>query len=280
MSVIPGYIHPRQTRGSESSNQVGIKPDALITDALTQEGPGAVMVAHALRSEGADASEDGTGRGTPIVIAEALDVPNLRVQPDETSGTLQGKKSGGYSLNYQNPVFTIQHAQIGRKDDAGPQGKGYQENIAFTVDSRPVSDVIAFSSKDHGGDAGELSPTLRAQNFDKSHINGGGQVAIAFAENQRGEVRTSDVSPQLSCTGGKPGSGYSATAGNFGVRRLTPRECERLQSFPDDFTRWDAEGKEISDSARYRMLGNAVAVNVSKWIGRRIVSIHRAERSY
>jgi DNA (cytosine-5)-methyltransferase 1 len=54
------------------------------------------------------------------------------------------------------------------------------------------------------------------------------------------------------------------------VRRLTPRECERLQSFPDDFTRWGSEGKEISDSARYRMLGNAVAVNVAEWIGKRV----------
>jgi site-specific DNA-cytosine methylase len=60
------------------------------------------------------------------------------------------------------------------------------------------------------------------------------------------------------------------------VRRLTPRECERLQGFPDDFTAWgiDESGKrvELSDSARYRMLGNAVTVNVAEWIGKRIVA--------
>ena len=50
-----------------------------------------------------------------------------------------------------------------------------------------------------------------------------------------------------------------------GVRRLTPTECERLQGFPDGWT----EG--LSDSARYRCLGNAVTVNVAEWIGRRIV---------
>jgi DNA (cytosine-5)-methyltransferase 1 len=55
------------------------------------------------------------------------------------------------------------------------------------------------------------------------------------------------------------------------VRRLTPRECERLQGFPDDHTRWDATGKEISDSARYRMLGNAVTTFPAEWIGKRIV---------
>lgn len=49
-----------------------------------------------------------------------------------------------------------------------------------------------------------------------------------------------------------------------GARRLTPRECERLQGFPDDWT------KGFSDSARYRMLGNAVAVPVAEWIARRL----------
>jgi DNA (cytosine-5)-methyltransferase 1 len=60
----------------------------------------------------------------------------------------------------------------------------------------------------------------------------------------------------------------------FGIRRLTPRECERLQGFPDDFTARgiDDSGKEVemSDSARYRMLGNAVAVPVAEWIAERI----------
>lgn len=65
----------------------------------------------------------------------------------------------------------------------------------------------------------------------------------------------------------------NSIAGNFGVRRLTPRECERLQGFPDDWTLYDASGKEISDSARYRMLGNAVAVPVAKWIGERLMKV-------
>ena len=44
------------------------------------------------------------------------------------------------------------------------------------------------------------------------------------------------------------------------VRRLTPRECERLQGFPDDWTRYDTHGLEIKDSPRYRALGNSIAV--------------------
>lgn len=57
------------------------------------------------------------------------------------------------------------------------------------------------------------------------------------------------------------------------VRRITPKEGERLQGFPDDWTRWDTEGKEISDSARYRLLGNAVAVPVVEWVARRLMAV-------
>lgn len=55
------------------------------------------------------------------------------------------------------------------------------------------------------------------------------------------------------------------------VRRLTPRECERLQGFPDDWTMID--GDKTPDAPRYRALGNAVAVPVAEWIGRRIMFV-------
>lgn len=55
-----------------------------------------------------------------------------------------------------------------------------------------------------------------------------------------------------------------------GVRRLTPRECERLQGWPDDHTRWDATGKEIADGPRYKMIGNGVAAPVAQWIAERV----------
>lgn len=57
------------------------------------------------------------------------------------------------------------------------------------------------------------------------------------------------------------------------VRRLTPRECERLMSWPDDWTRWDDQGNEIADGPRYRMCGNGVVANVAEWIGRRLMAI-------
>ena len=71
------------------------------------------------------------------------------------------------------------------------------------------------------------------------------------------------------------------SVGNYGkmaaasglVRRLTPLECERLQGWPDDFSRWRADGTEISDSQRYRMIGNGVAAPVAEWIGHRLVAV-------
>ena len=54
------------------------------------------------------------------------------------------------------------------------------------------------------------------------------------------------------------------------VRRLTPRECERLQGFPDDYTLVTYRGKPACDGPRYRALGNSMAVPVMRWIGERI----------
>lgn len=68
---------------------------------------------------------------------------------------------------------------------------------------------------------------------------------------------------------GDPGT----IAQGLAVRRLTPRECERLQGFPDDYTLVEYRGKKMSDSARYRMLGNSMAVNVMRWIGQRIAAV-------
>lgn len=57
------------------------------------------------------------------------------------------------------------------------------------------------------------------------------------------------------------------------VRRLTPRECERLQGFPDDWTRVPYRGRpaeRCANTPRYQAIGNSMAVNVMRWIGRRI----------
>ena len=80
-----------------------------------------------------------------------------------------------------------------------------------------------------------------------SHSNAGGQVAVAISENIRGEVVESDVTHALQTQGGKPGQGYAAVRTGMAVRRLTARECERLQGFPDDYTLIPMTRNVISD---------------------------------
>ena len=69
-------------------------------------------------------------------------------------------------------------------------------------------------------------------------------------------------------------SGESAQMVTSVVRRLTPRECERLQGMPDDWSRWGINEKgevyELSDSARYRLQGNGIATPFWKWLLKRI----------
>ena len=101
-------------------------------------------------------------------------------------------------------------------------------------------------------------------------------VAQALMENQRAEIRLSDATDAMSTGGGKPGQGYPATFTGSAVRRLTPRECERLQGFPDDWTKIPYRGKppeQCADGPRYKALGNSMAVPCMVWLGQRIQQV-------
>lgn len=96
-------------------------------------------------------------------------------------------------------------------------------------------------------------------------------VAIAFNGDQSAKTRsmgeTIEQSPTLRSGGTVHVSRHTA------VRRLTPRECERLQGFPDDYTLipWKKKPAELCpDGPRYKALGNSMAVPVMRWIGERI----------
>lgn len=101
---------------------------------------------------------------------------------------------------------------------------------------------------------------------------GGGPDAVAFQTRiaRNGSGQPKEVTDALtSCEGGTHADSKPHVAYSGGVRRLMPVECCRLQGFPDDWL----EGLGLSDSAMYRMLGNAVAVPVAEWLGRRIVAL-------
>ena len=118
------------------------------------------------------------------------------------------------------------------------------------------------------------------------------------AEDSTGE----DEPVTLQIRGGKPGGGKSALIqhdmsatlsthntrtlitgdneeGGLTVRRLTPRECERLQGFPDDYTDIPYRNKEHApDGPRYKALGNSMAVPVMRWIGERIHMVEETNK--
>lgn len=71
--------------------------------------------------------------------------------------------------------------------------------------------------------------------------------------------------------GNNPGMVNPVLLPSGGVRRLSPVECERLQGWPDQWTRFDEKGRELADGPRYRMIGNGVTSSVAEWLGRRLV---------
>jgi DNA (cytosine-5)-methyltransferase 1 len=57
------------------------------------------------------------------------------------------------------------------------------------------------------------------------------------------------------------------------LRKLTPLECERLQGFPDYWTKYDATGGKIADTPRYTALGNSLAVPCAERVFRGILAV-------
>jgi DNA (cytosine-5)-methyltransferase 1 len=175
----------------------------------------------------------------------------------------------------------------------------YGDKAGSLGTSSPQAQAIAFSCKDHGADAGGIAPTLRAMGHSGSHANAGGQLAVAVSLRGREGGATAelsgDVMPAMRTGGGGADKPHALTG--FGVRRLTPTECERLQGFPDGHTLipmprttrsqieadlaaylrsqqpnvTDEEIRRLAaDGPRYRALGNSMAVPVMRWIGQRI----------
>ncbi|ECY1801242.1 Dam family site-specific DNA-(adenine-N6)-methyltransferase [Salmonella enterica] len=189
----------------------------------------------------------------------------------------------------------------------GTQDPDTNRELAHTLgrNNGQENACIAFSYKDYGGDAVvDMAPTLRAGNHDTSHANGGQPPAIAYAfkagqgEKAGGIGYQEEQSPTL--TSASSGTNLApAVIQSLAVRRLTPRECERLQGFPDDhtlvpygrritpekmdrdFAKYLMRGGRLTfeeccgraaDGPRYKAIGNSMAVPVMRWIGERIAA--------
>jgi DNA (cytosine-5)-methyltransferase 1 len=218
-------------------------------------------VTHALRAKGSDASEDGTGRGTPITAfsskahgADAADTcPTLRAMNFDTSH-LNG---GGHVA----VAFNVRGRKGGAQAEADPAGMA-NIRAAGGGSSRTM---VAFNARQDTDSWAERTGPLDTD---------GTTQAIALSENQRAEVVETSSTPSLNGAGGKPGQGYAAIRSNSVVRRLTPTECERLMSWPDGWTKYgrldDGTIKQMADSPRYKMCGNGVVSSVVHAIAERI----------
>lgn len=164
-------------------------------------------------------------------------------------------------------VYPIQNATRGKDQN----GLGVGGDVMFTLD-QGSQHAIAFDCKASGMagfGVGDIASTMRSMGHADSHQNGGGHLAVAFAQNQRDEVRQMEVAGALAAEPGAKQQTYLQQG--MQVRRLTPRECERLQAAHDDWTLVpNAKGKPMADGPRYRMLGNSFTATVIRWIGRRI----------
>ena len=188
------------------------------------------VVAHALRGEGFDASEDGTGRGTPLVPV-AFDCKGTEVQTDET-GVAPPLRSMGNTQSHQSA--------------------GGHATIAF--DTTQVTSPGNYSSPKQGDPvhplAAEAHPPAVA--FDLRGRDGGAQP--------EGPHDTANI------RAASGGSSRSYIATQWAVRRLTPTECARLQGGPDDHCNITYRGKPAADGPQYKAWGNSMAIPCVAWI--------------
>jgi DNA (cytosine-5)-methyltransferase 1 len=131
-------------------------------------------------------------------------------------------------------------------DRLRPPGFNIYEGFAPTLDAGAPHSVA------HAIQAGALR-----ENPASGPDGAGVQEGIAYTLEARAEVQ--------------------AVQTEWAVRRLTPRECERLQGFPDDFTAIPYRNKPAADGPRYKALGNSMAVNVMRLIGARIALVDAME---
>lgn len=150
----------------------------------------------------------------------------------------------------QGQAIAIQGNLIGR-NEGGPQGIGVSDDGSMYTLTK--TDVHAVATAD--AFAGRM----------RQGKEGGGKGALVY-DNHTGTLAT--------------GNDRTLFTPQMAVRRLTPTECERLQGFPDGWTRIPWKGKppeQCPDGPRYKAIGNSMATNVMHWIGRRIQLIEEAE---
>jgi len=194
---------------------------------------------------------------------ESLIAFHTNAQPDEmnfsphTSAALTCSQRAGVAH-----VETMPTMQTGSGNPSGHGARSGDTKDAYVVP------VVTHALRDEGFDASEDGTRRETPLVPVAQ-----PCAVAFVQNTRDEVRLMNgdgrIAGALSAEPGMKQQCYVASA--MQVRRLTPKECERLQGFPDDHTAIPYRNKPAADGPRYKALGNSMAVPVMRWIGIKIM---------
>jgi DNA (cytosine-5)-methyltransferase 1 len=164
----------------------------------------------------------------------------------------------------QDPVVAV--SLVGEGHDASEDGTG--RGVPLTVSNRGRD---GGASLELGGD---ISTALRT-----GEGGSGNPMVLASGVTIHGTDKTRKVASMTDIAGAlrtkPPGSHENSSTTvvlTDAVRRLMPIEAERLQGFPDDYTAIPWRGGVMADSARYRMIGNSMAVPCIEWILKRITA--------
>jgi len=188
----------------------------------------------------------------------------LSAQPSESAFPTLRTEGNGMAVaydEYNDSTSPVHHAlRAGTKQSTGvlvePMSMG-EENWV----ERDVKNALrAGASKSSHA---VLEPTVFQPG---TMVRLGGGVWEGTVPTLRAEAKRGDNEPHIQIHNAEP---------TMAVRRLTPLECERLMGWPDDHTRWKADGTEQADTHRYKQCGNGVASPVARWIASHILKAHQ-----
>ena len=190
-------------------------------------------------------------------------------------------QGGAYLVPGQ--AIPIQDGREMKKNQNG-MGVAKEGDPAYTIDTTGAQSVaIPFRKSKRACSTTDNETWVEADasntlnNFDLGDTRTTHAVVGAIYENHAQDSRVSgplEVAPTVAAKFGT-GGGNVPLVGAMAVRRLSPVECERLQGFPDNWSRISWKGKpeeDCPDGPRYKACGNSMAVPVMRWIGERIAA--------
>ena len=181
-----------------------------------------------------------------------------------------------------NPLLPVSKSLPGYSPKSKPKRKSVTSETSTSI-GEPFVKVVRSGARLPDGDLPadvwreeQTAPTLNSFDMgDTRAVVAIVEEPIFFQAHMSGEARVKEnVMHSLSAMMGTGGNNTPLVAEpTMAVRRLTPLECERLMGWPDDHTRYKADGTEQADTHRYKQCGNGVASPVAQWIAKHILNI-------